>query len=71
MKKKGKWMASAKPKQHKVFVKKNVYVYSTIQVYPKKIPCVSDDMTYYLLMKQVAKVVLRTVKEIVEGTKDE
>jgi hypothetical protein len=66
---KPKWMASAKPNEHKVFVKKNVYTYSNVQKYPKKIHCVSDDMTYYLLMRQVAKVVLRTVKEVVRDKK--
>lgn len=57
---KPKLMASAKPNEHKVRVKRKTFVYSRIRKYE-----ISDDKVYVKLMHQVAKVVVRTVREIV------
>lgn len=57
--KKPKLMASAKPHEPRVRVKRKTYVYSRIRKRE-----LSDDKVYVQLMRQVAKVVLRTVKEI-------
>lgn len=57
---KPKLMASAKPNEHRVRVKRKVFVYSRIRKFE-----ISDDKVYFKLMHQVAKITLSTVKEIV------
>jgi len=57
--KKPRLVASAKPSEHKVRVKKKTFVYSRVRKME-----MSDDKCYVKLMHQVAKVTLRTVKQI-------
>jgi hypothetical protein len=57
-------IASAKPGDHRVLVNKRVWVYGRVR--KKEL---TDDESYFQLMKQVAKVTLRRVIEVVKYNK--
>jgi len=59
---KGTLIASAKPNEHKVRVRKKTFVYSRIRKMD-----LSDDKCYVILMRQVVKVIVRRVKQICQS----
>lgn len=58
---KRKLIASAKPNDHKVKVRNKIFVYGRVR---KRI--LTEEQSIYHLIRQVAKVSLRRVKEIFE-----
>jgi hypothetical protein len=63
---KPKLIARAKPNDHRVRVRKKVFVYGRIM---KR--SLTDDQCYAQLMKQVAKVTINRVNQIINENKDD